>query len=92
MEIKEKIIQTMKNLAARKGFSAVTTDELAAACGISKQTLYRYFQSKEEIVEKVLEELMSGIDRRAKKSSPVRPAPRKNCWPWPAILRARNWR
>ncbi|MEW6275906.1 MAG: TetR/AcrR family transcriptional regulator [Bacillota bacterium] len=65
MEIKEKILQTMKNLAARKGFSAVTVDELAAACGISKRTLYRYFQSKEEIVEKVLEELMTGIDRRA---------------------------
>ena len=64
METKEKILYTMKKLAGRKGFSAITTDQLAAASGTSKRTLYRYFRSKEEIVEKVLESVMAGVDQR----------------------------
>lgn len=32
------------------GFSKVTTDELAAALGISKKTLYQHFESKEQLL------------------------------------------
>ncbi|CEP69123.1 DNA-binding HTH domain, TetR-type [Moorella glycerini] len=39
MEIRDKILANMKRLARDRGFHAVTTDELAAACGISKRTL-----------------------------------------------------
>ncbi|OAT87083.1 TetR/AcrR family transcriptional regulator [Desulfotomaculum copahuensis] len=64
MDLKEKILSTMKDLARQKGFHAVTTDELAAACGISKRTLYRYFTGKDEIVARVLDEMMNRVDQR----------------------------
>lgn len=37
-------------------------DELAAEAGVSKRTLYRYFRSKEEMIEAVLEKLMANIE------------------------------
>ena len=37
--------------------------ELAARCGISKRTIYRYFKSKEEMVVTVMEEFMSQIEQ-----------------------------
>ncbi|WP_258358548.1 TetR/AcrR family transcriptional regulator [Moorella sulfitireducens] len=64
METKAKILATMKRLASDRGFHAVTTDELAAACGISKRTLYRYFNSKDEIVEQVLDNLLTEVGTR----------------------------
>ncbi|MBE3572191.1 MAG: TetR/AcrR family transcriptional regulator [Moorella humiferrea] len=64
MEIRDKILATMKRLAGERGFRAVTTDELAAACGISKRTLYRYFNSKDEIVEQVLDNVLQEVGDR----------------------------
>ncbi|MEW6174037.1 MAG: helix-turn-helix domain-containing protein, partial [Bacillota bacterium] len=64
MEIKDRILNAMKELAGKKGFHAVTTDELAAAGGVSKRTLYRYFASKDEIIEAVLNDLITGVERR----------------------------
>lgn len=40
----------------------MTMDELAAEAGVSKRTLYRYFRSKEEMIEAVLEELMANVE------------------------------
>jgi len=36
-------------------------DDLVAATGISKRTIYRYFRSKEEIINAVLDDLIAGI-------------------------------
>lgn len=36
-------------LFARQGFDATTTDEIAAAAGIGRRTLFRYFGSKNDI-------------------------------------------
>jgi AcrR family transcriptional regulator len=38
---------------ARYGYAKTTTGEIAAAAGISKKTLYRLFQSKEELFREV---------------------------------------
>ncbi|MEW6183172.1 MAG: helix-turn-helix domain-containing protein [Bacillota bacterium] len=54
----------MKELAGKKGFHAVTTDELAAAAGVSKRTLCRYFAGKDEIIEAVLDDMITGVERR----------------------------
>ncbi len=40
----------------------MTMDELAAESGMSKRTLYRYFRSKDEMIEAVLEKLMANIE------------------------------
>lgn len=45
-------------LAYKKGFYKTTVDELAAQAGISKRTIYRYFRSKDELIEEILENFM----------------------------------
>ena len=51
-------------MAMERGFSRVTVDELAARCGISKRTIYRYFKSKDEIIVSIVEEVMSEIEKK----------------------------
>lgn len=59
MKIEERIINACAELAQTRGLRNFTVDELAARAGVSKRTVYRYYRSKEEIVEAVLENFMS---------------------------------
>ena len=43
------IIQSVNRLLAEKGFDAMTVDEVAAEVGIAKASLYKHFNSKEEL-------------------------------------------
>lgn len=43
------IAQTALGLFAEKGFDATTIDEVAAAAGVSRRTLFNYFKSKEDL-------------------------------------------
>ena len=49
------------------GFTKVTIDEISTLLGISKKTVYHYFPSKEELVERIVEmtlsEIRDGLDR-----------------------------
>lgn len=60
--IKERILSAFLELSKTRGFYRVTMDELAAEAGVSKRTLYRYYRSKEEMIEAVLEKLMANIE------------------------------
>jgi len=53
--IPERIHQACRRLALRRGFYHLTVDELAREAGVSKRTLYRYYRSKEEIIEATLD-------------------------------------
>ncbi|BAF59694.1 transcriptional regulator [Pelotomaculum thermopropionicum SI] len=64
MDYRRRIAGALKELAAGRGLSGVTVDELAAYAGISKRTIYRYFRSKEEIVRAVVEEFLSTMERK----------------------------
>ncbi|GHF55172.1 TetR/AcrR family transcriptional regulator [Seohaeicola zhoushanensis] len=55
-EIREKILRTAARLFAEKGFSTATIVDLANACGSSRGALYHYFESKEEILGKIVGE------------------------------------
>lgn len=48
-------MEALINLSRTKGFYKVTMDELAAEAGLSKRTVYRYFRSKGEIVEAIID-------------------------------------
>lgn len=52
---KERILSVAIDLFAQKGFDAISLREIAEAAGIRKATLYYYFTSKDEILEKIFE-------------------------------------
>jgi len=47
-----------QELARARGFQRLTVDDLARRAGISKRTLYRYFDSKEEIIAAAIDQFM----------------------------------
>lgn len=59
--MRERIIAALTELSYTRGFYNCTMDELAARAGMSKRTLYRYFSSKEEIIEAVLDNFMTEV-------------------------------
>jgi AcrR family transcriptional regulator len=48
-ETRTRILDTAQELFLRHGFSKVTMNEIAAALGMSKKTLYAHFEGKEEL-------------------------------------------
>jgi AcrR family transcriptional regulator len=63
MSTKERILDVAIDLFARKGFDAVSLREIAEASGVRKATLYYYFTTKDEILEKILEYVMERWDQ-----------------------------
>ncbi|MDI3381663.1 TetR/AcrR family transcriptional regulator [Xenophilus aerolatus] len=54
----EAIVQTVNRLLAEKGFDAMTVDEVAAAVGIAKASLYKHFPSKEDLAAAAMVRIM----------------------------------
>jgi AcrR family transcriptional regulator len=52
---KERIFSVAIDLFAQKGFDAVSLREIAEAAGIRKATLYYYFTTKDELLEKIFD-------------------------------------
>lgn len=53
------IIDAVNRLLAEKGFEAMTVDEVAAAVGIAKASLYKHFPSKEDLAAAAMSHLMT---------------------------------
>ena len=63
MELRDRIIEVSSDLFMSNGCKSVTMDEVAAANGISKRTLYEHFKDKTNLLEECLlmmEEKMLG--------------------------------
>ena len=52
------IVQTVNRFLAEKGFDAMTVDEVAAAVGIAKASLYKHFPSKEDLAAAAMVRVM----------------------------------
>lgn len=50
-ELKERIIATATEAFTTKGIKSITMDDIAAALGISKRTLYEVFVDKESLLK-----------------------------------------
>ncbi|HRD45916.1 MAG TPA: TetR/AcrR family transcriptional regulator [Caulobacter sp.] len=50
------ILDAARALFSQKGFEAARMDEVAAAVGVTKPAVYRYFPGKEKLIEALLEE------------------------------------
>ncbi len=48
------ILDAAKKLFSKKGYKAVTTREIAKVAGVNEITIFRQFQSKEKLFEKML--------------------------------------
>ncbi len=59
--VRERIMDHAAELFLRRGFSRVTTDELAEAVGVSKKTIYLHFRSKEQLLRQAMERKMDRI-------------------------------
>ena len=53
MEPKERILTESNNLFRRRGIRSVTMDDIARELGMSKKTIYQYFNNKADIVHEV---------------------------------------
>jgi AcrR family transcriptional regulator len=54
------LIQAALELFVEKGFAATRAEEVAARAGVSKGTLFLYFQSKEHLLRAVITENLAG--------------------------------
>lgn len=56
METREKIVEATERVLREKGLARSTTKEIARAAGYSEGTLYKHFESKEDLFLTVLDE------------------------------------
>ena len=54
----EAVLQAVNRLLAQKGYDAMTVDEVAAAVGLTKPSLYKHFASKEALAGAALVRLL----------------------------------
>ena len=57
----ERILKFTENKIFSEGFSNVTMDDIASDLRISKKTIYKYFSSKEEFINAVINQLMEKL-------------------------------
>ncbi|QNH61939.1 TetR/AcrR family transcriptional regulator [Hymenobacter sediminicola] len=54
MEIKDRILLAARELFTRNGIRSVSMDDIATHLSMSKKTLYKWFENKDQIVEGVI--------------------------------------
>ena len=55
------LVTAARDLFVEKGFAATRADEVAARAGVSKGTLFLYFQSKEDLFKAVITENIANL-------------------------------
>ncbi len=63
---RKEIIDSAKKLFGSKGIKKTSMNGIAGNIGIAKGLLYYYFSSKEELVEAVVDEFITGVDEELK--------------------------
>ena len=61
---RDRLLETAAMLFTQRGFSAVGIDEIIDRAGTAKASFYRYFPSKEHLVEAWLAEIHEGVEKR----------------------------
>jgi AcrR family transcriptional regulator len=59
--VKERIISFCQDRFTMDGFAGISVDEISSGLAISKKTFYKYFSSKEDVVQQILERFMGTI-------------------------------
>ena len=61
---KEYILKQIRELYLKFGIKSVTMDDVASEFGISKKTLYQYFEDKADLVQQVIDFYLKSPDFR----------------------------
>jgi AcrR family transcriptional regulator len=64
---KNRIIEYCTSKFLKDGFYFVTVDQIATELRISKKTIYKFFSSKDQLVEVVARNLMNDVSKRIEK-------------------------
>ncbi|MBI4428171.1 MAG: TetR/AcrR family transcriptional regulator [Ignavibacteriales bacterium] len=67
LEIKKRILDTAGEYFYRFGVSKVTMEELADKLGMSKKTLYKYFESKDHLLRALIDSIKQDLEQRSQK-------------------------
>lgn len=62
---RDQILDAARDLFATKGYQATTIEDLMAACGIAKGTLYYHFKGKEEVLLALVVRTVAEMTTRA---------------------------
>lgn len=60
MEIKDRILNHAQKLFTRNGIKSVSMDDIAADMAMSKKTLYKWFENKDQIVQAAMSRHLEG--------------------------------
>ena len=75
-DIRKQIMEAAKELFATRGIKGVTVAEIAKEASVAKATVYKYFESKEEIFQEVIHDeamrVYEEIDQAVRKASSTR--------------------
>jgi AcrR family transcriptional regulator len=63
LDVKKRIVLACRELARTRGFYNLTMDKLANQACLSKRTIYRYFRSKEEIIETTIDSFIQETEQ-----------------------------
>lgn len=64
IKTRQKLLEVARELFAHKGLEATTMNDIAAASGRGRRTLYTYFRNKEEIYYAVIEEELERLSEK----------------------------
>ena len=74
-DTKDRILAAALESFARKGYAGTNLRELAASLGMGKSSLYRHFESKEEIWNALLDEMIAYYEAHFGSAEHLPPAP-----------------
>ena len=66
-DVKAKITNKFTQLSTIHGIKRITIDMLAKECGISKKTVYKYYNSKDEIIQQFADNIISTLHKEFEK-------------------------
>lgn len=68
---RQQLLDAALDQFAQRGFHATVVDDIARAAGVSRATLYQYFDSREQIVTELLEECGAALMRVVRRVGPL---------------------
>lgn len=57
-EVRQRILETAKDLFLSDGYKKTTIAKIVSASGVSSGSIYHWYRNKQEIFEEIVQELM----------------------------------